>query len=99
MNNKIKKIICGAAAATLMLGLSACGKPYGSLYVNKEFYRFQPISDFVDFGGDKIGTIYVDTSTGVEYLYIHVGYQTALTALLNADGTPMIYKPITEVER
>lgn len=94
MNNKIKKIICGAAAAALMLGLSACGRPRA----NKEFYRFQPIEDSIYFDGFRDGTIYVDTSTGVEYLYIYVGSYAAITTLFNADDTPMIYKPIGEVE-
>lgn len=34
--------------------------------------------------------IWVDTKTGVNYLYHHVGYSGGLTPLLDAEGKPII---------
>jgi len=35
--------------------------------------------------------IIVDTQTNVEYLYMERDYRTAITVLLNSDGTPMLW--------
>ena len=34
--------------------------------------------------------IYVDRETGVNYLYIQVGYSGGVTPLLDADGKPVV---------
>ena len=40
-----------------------------------------------DMGGAQI---WVDKTTGVNYLYISCGYGGGLTPLLNRDGTPVV---------
>lgn len=35
-------------------------------------------------------TVYVDRETGIEYLFVQVGYSGGLTPLLNTDGTPRV---------
>lgn len=41
--------------------------------------------------------IYVDSTTGVNYLFINSGYGGGLTPLLGADGKPVISPlPVTE---
>ena len=34
--------------------------------------------------------VYVDRETGVNYLYIQVGYSGGVTPLLDADGKPVV---------
>lgn len=36
--------------------------------------------------------VYVDQETGVNYLFIQIGYAGGLTPLLDADGKPVITK-------
>ena len=53
--------------------------------------RFEKINTVQTIDG-KIGVVY-DTKTGVEYAYISTTSGTSsLTVLLNADGTPVVYK-------
>lgn len=40
--------------------------------------------------------IWVDTKTGVNYLYHHAGYSGGLTPLLDAEGKPVI-TPVKEL--
>ena len=37
--------------------------------------------------------IWVDTETGVNYLYRHLGYSGGLTVLLDAEGKPVVTPP------
>ena len=39
---------------------------------------------------DNLMQIWVDTKTGVNYLYSAFGYSGGLTPLLNRDGTPVV---------
>lgn len=39
---------------------------------------------------DNLMQIWVDTKTGVNYLYSASGYSGGLTPLLNRDGTPVV---------
>ena len=41
--------------------------------------------------------IYVDSKTGVNYLFVQAGYAGGLTPLLNRDGTPVV-TPISNGE-
>ena len=41
-------------------------------------------------GGVKGHYVIVDKETGVNYLYIRIGYSGGLTPLLDADGKPVI---------
>ena len=46
-------------------------------------------------GAMSVCEIWVDTQTGVNYLYHYSGYTGGLTPLLNRDGTPVI-SPTTQ---
>lgn len=41
-------------------------------------------------GKIDVTEIWVDTKTGVNYLYHHAGYSGGLTPLLDAEGKPII---------
>ena len=47
---------------------------------------------FIKVYSENMGTeqILVDRKTGVNYLFVSVGYAGGLTALLNRDGTPVV---------
>ena len=49
--------------------------------------RFVKVYDDGAFGSNEI---WVDTQTGVNYLFHASGYAGGLTPLLNADGTPVV---------
>ncbi len=49
--------------------------------------RFIKIRDDGVFGSNEI---WVDTQTGVNYLFHASGYAGGLTVLLNRDGTPVV---------
>ena len=49
--------------------------------------RFVKVYDDGTFGSNEI---WVDTQTGVNYLFHASGYAGGLTPLLNRDGTPVI---------
>ena len=52
--------------------------------------RFEVIYKDVHSAGLEKRIIYVDKKTGVNYLYIQVGYSGGLTPLLDADGKPVV---------
>lgn len=52
--------------------------------------RFDVIYKEVHSAGLEKRIIYVDRETGVNYLYIQVGYSGGLTPLLDADGKPVV---------
>ena len=54
--------------------------------------RFTKIYDDGAFGSNEI---WVDTKTGVNYLFHASGYAGGLTPLLNPDGTPVV-TPVPE---
>ncbi len=41
-------------------------------------------------GKIEVTEIWVDTKTGVNYMYHHAGYSGGLTPLLDAEGKPII---------
>ena len=49
--------------------------------------RFVKVHDDGAFGSNEI---WVDTKTGVNYLFHQSGYAGGLTPLLNSDGTPVV---------
>ena len=52
--------------------------------------RFEVIYKDVHSAGLEKRIIYVDRETGVNYLYIQVGYSGGLMPLLDADGKPVV---------
>lgn len=48
-------------------------------------------------GGLEGNEIWVDTETGVNYLFHFAGYAGGLTPLLDADGRPLV-TPLSEIE-
>ena len=55
--------------------------------------RFEVIAEegtTIKRGGKR--QIYRDKETGVNYLYVEVGYSGGLTPLLDADGKPIVTK-------
>ena len=56
--------------------------------------RFIKIYSDGAFGSNEI---WVDTKTGVNYLFVQSGYAGGLTVLLNSDGTPVV-TPIPNCE-
>ena len=56
--------------------------------------RFVKVYDDGAFGSNEI---WVDTQTGVNYLYHSSGYGGGLTVLLNRDGTPVV-TPVPKTE-
>lgn len=55
--------------------------------MGKEEKRFVKVYSDGAFGSNEI---WVDTKTGVNYLYHAAGYTGGLTVLLNRDGTPVV---------
>ncbi|MBE6916434.1 MAG: xylan 1,4-beta-xylosidase [Ruminococcaceae bacterium] len=53
----------------------------------KEEKRFVKVYSDGAFGSNEI---WVDTKTGVNYLFHAAGYAGGLTVLLNRDGTPVV---------
>ena len=51
--------------------------------------RFERIYKQGGLGGCEI---FVDTETGVQYLFCQSGYAGGLTTLLDAEGKPLLYK-------
>ena len=56
--------------------------------------RFVKVYDEGAFGSNEI---WVDTQTGVNYLFHAAGYAGGLTVLLNRDGTPVV-TPVPRTE-
>ena len=52
--------------------------------------RFDVIYKEVHSAGLEKKIIYVDRETGLNYLYIQVGYSGGVTPLLDADGKPVV---------
>ena len=52
--------------------------------------RFEVLYKEVHAAGLEKRIIYVDRETGVNYLYLQVGYGGGLTPLLDADGKPVV---------
>lgn len=52
--------------------------------------RFEVLYKEVHAAGLQKRIVYIDRETGVNYLYVQVGYGAGLTPLLNADGKPVV---------
>ena len=52
--------------------------------------RFEVIYKETRSAGLEKRVIYVDKETGVNYLYVQVGYGGGITPLLDADGKPVV---------
>ena len=91
----MKKILCLLMALIMIFTLASCIKKRGdNAYHSSRFIvtsenqgaRNNPFSYYTE-------TVFYDKETGVMYLGVRSGSQLAMTVLLNADGTPMLYKP------
>lgn len=91
----MKKILCLLMALIMIFTLTSCIKKRGdNAYHSSRFIvasenqgaRNNPFSYYTE-------TVFYDKETGVMYLGVRSGSQLAMTVLLNADGTPMLYKP------
>ena len=54
--------------------------------------RFEMIYQGTYSAGLEKRIVYVDKETGVNYLFVRVGYAGGLTPLLDADGKPVVTK-------
>jgi len=85
-----KKIICVLLVLLMALMLASCKEQH------QHSARFVLVS--VEEGARRVGlnyykeSIFYDRETGVMYLGVRSANQLALTVLLNADGTPMLYQ-------
>ena len=52
--------------------------------------RFEVIYKEIHSAGLERRIVYVDRETGVNYLFVRLGYAGGLTPLLDADGKPVI---------
>ena len=57
----------------------------------KENSRFVVVDSNVESENLSNTALYVDKQTGIVYWYTHSGYGQTMTALLNPDGTPVLY--------
>ena len=93
----MKKIITFILAIALAISLAACDTTYAEAAAAAEERaanaRFIIVEESVS-GLGNCADIIVDTQTGVMYLYIDVpsSHKLGMTALLNTDGTPMIWE-------
>lgn len=54
--------------------------------------RFEVVYKEIRSAGLEKRIIYVDKETGVNYLYVQIGYGGGMTPLLDADGKPVVTK-------
>ena len=54
--------------------------------------RFERVYQETHSAGLEKRIVYVDKETGVNYLFVQVGYAGGLTPLLDADGKPLVTK-------
>lgn len=90
----MKKIIVLILVMALVLSLAACGVETEN--ENEKSARFVVVGERVHFEDGTTtpcsGRIFVDMETGVMYLKVVGSYESGMTAILNADGTPMIWE-------
>ena len=89
-----KKIIAAIVTATLLLtGCSDMANVSVSEEQDNTEDTIGKVEDTMMQLGNRWGyRIYADKDTGVMYLYIGSGSGGGLTVMLNADGTPKIWK-------
>lgn len=90
----IKKVICILLTVMMILTLASCSKLSGDKAYHSA--RFVVVEENGGAHRDVLGyykeTIFYDKETGVMYLGVRAANQLAITVLLNADGTPMLYE-------
>lgn len=59
------------------------------MWYHKQYGRFI-VKEHTD-----VCSIFVDKETGVNYLFVHLGDQSGLTVMVDADGKPVV-TPVTE---
>ena len=86
----LKKIFCILLVTLMVLTLAACEKK------PEHSSRFILVSS--EEGAHRMGltyykeSVFYDKETGVMYLGVRSANQLAMTVLLNADGSPMLYE-------
>lgn len=84
----MKKIIALALVFALVLALTAC-----TATNSKSEPKYNPFDGrFVRYNAGYFEDVIVDTVTGVCYLWRSQSYQGGLSVMLDADGSPLIYK-------
>lgn len=82
------KIVIATLMALFMTGCAGDFVTQGDEVVN-QVHRFEQHKVDMDH------SIWVDTETGVCYLWIDAGYGKSMTVLLNPDGTPILWESIS----
>lgn len=84
----MKKIIALVLVFALVLALTACTATTAEGGVQRN-----PFDDrFTKYSASFSNAVFVDNVTGVCYLWRASGYSGGLTVMLDADGSPLIYK-------
>lgn len=89
MMKTVKKIAIILIVAAAIMVLAACGKTIGTKAYQSSRFIVAEVSRGAEYYTE---TVFYDVETGVLYLGVRHGDQLAMTVLLNADGTPMLYK-------
>lgn len=86
-----KKIFCLLLLLIMpIIFLCGCSDSAQTSEIGKEYIVGNVILVKVEKGEDF--DLFVDKSTKVIYIYNKTAYQGGLTAMLNADGTPMLWE-------
>ena len=89
MKSNFRAVVCIVLMlfmiATIFFGCAKDDKLAGE--ISNRFVRLSSRSNLSDYSY----AIYVDSETRVMYVVISGGSSAGITALLNADGTPMLY--------
>lgn len=85
----MKKAICVILLVAVASTICGCGRKTGD--------SFTKSGRFVIVSGDNSNapyyeTVIADKDTGVLYLVMYAHYHCGITPILNADGTPMLWK-------
>ena len=86
----MKKLLCILLVVLMIFALCSCGK---SDETSERFVAVEARRGAGTLISNYTETIFYDKETNVMYLGVRSGNQLAITVLLNADGTPMLYKP------
>ena len=84
-----KKLVLILIVAALIMSFAACGKRTGDKAYQSPRFKIAEVSRGAEYYTE---TVFYDIETGVLYLGVRHGDQLAMTVLLNADGTPMLYE-------
>ena len=91
----MKKAICAILLVIAVL-FSGCGRETGESFTKSG--RLIIVSNSSNSNAPYFDTVVADKDTGVLYLVIYAGNHCGITPLLNADGTPMLWKEENERE-